>query len=84
MTDAETFAAICADFPFDTATLGAISTRLDSLLCKTENRTKAGRDGTLDDADCKRLQFLTWAMRDLMAAMRVIEEGGDPGDLIPF
>lgn len=84
MTDAETFAAICVDFPFDTATLDVLSTRLDSLLCKTENRSGAGRDGTIDADDKKRLQFLAWAMRDLVAAMRVIEEGGNPDDLIPF
>ena len=35
MTDAETFAAICADFPFDIETLDALHKRLDRVLGKS-------------------------------------------------
>lgn len=82
MTDAEIFAAICANFPFDTATLDSLHQQLDALLDKTQ--TLGGRDGTIGEVDWKRLRALTWAMRDLAAVMRLIEEGGDPDDLIPF
>ena len=85
MTDAETFAAICADFPFDTANLDTLHQRLDALLGKTQNDPPlGGSDGTIGRDDWMRLRTLTWAMRDLVLAMRTIETGGDPDDALPF
>lgn len=81
MTNAETFAAICADFPFSADALDAIQVRLDNLLRTVQSRS---RDGTISEMDQKRLQLLVWTMRDLVKAMRVIEQDGNPDDLIPF
>ena len=85
MTDAETFAAICADFPFDIETLDALHKRLDRVLGKSQNAPPLGAaDGTIGDDDWKRLRALTWAMRDLVLAMTAIEAGAEPDDDIPF
>lgn len=88
MTDAETYAAICADFPFDTATLQALHSRLQELLNKSRPNGwevfKGKADCTIPEVDWKRLRHLTVAMRDLVDAMHMIETGGDPDDHIPF
>ena len=85
MTDAETFAAICADFPFDTAALDDLQRRLDALLGKSQNGPPDGEaDGTIGQDDWMRLRALTWAMRELVLAMTAIEAGAEPDDDIPF
>lgn len=79
MTDAETYAAICADFPFDGPQLDALSGRLERLLDKAQNGPPQGKaDGTIGRDDWYRLRALTWAMADLVRAMHVVEHGGNP------
>jgi hypothetical protein len=86
MTDLETFAAIVADFPFDTERLDSLHGRLDALLNKTQNNgwTFSTADKTIDQKSWLRLRVLTWAIRDLVAAMDLIERDGDPDEFIPF
>ena len=85
MTDAETFAAICADFPFDTVTLDALHQRLCGLLNKSQNAPPLGAsDLTIGADDWKRLRALARAMRDLVLAMTAIEAGAEADDDILF
>ena len=84
MTDAETYAAICADFPFDTATLKVLSERLQALREKVKPRFHSNADGTIAEVDWQRLNILSLAMRDLAAAMEMVETDGNPDDWIPF
>jgi hypothetical protein len=83
-TDDEVFSAICADFPFDSAQLEALHRRLDELLGRAQNGRASGGDGTIGKDSWNRLRVLTWAMRDLITAMRIVESDGDPDDDIPF
>lgn len=79
MTDAETYAAICADFPFSTEVLRGLHKRLDGLLGKSQNRPPQGKaDGSIDWSEWHRLRALTWAMGNLVHAMEVAENGGEP------
>lgn len=80
MTDAETYAAICADFPFETVKLQTIHERLNATLVKAQTRP----DGTVAGPDFERLRILTWAMRDLVDAMKMVETDGNPDEWIPF
>lgn len=85
MTNDKEFTAICASFPFDLPTLEALHRRLDDLLRRTQNGPPHGEaDGTINERTWNQLRSLTWAMRDLKDAMRVVVEDGDPEDLIPF
>lgn len=78
MTDAETYAAICADFPFSTEVLRGLRKRLADL------RARPVPDGTIGPTDRERMRILTTAVRDLEDAMTMVETDGDPEDFIPF
>lgn len=81
MTDDEQFAAICADFPFDSAALERLHRRLDALVGKAQNGPPYGKaDGTIDRTTWFRLRHLSDAMGVLLRAMRCVEEDGDPFD----
>lgn len=41
-------------------------------------------DGTVAGPDFERLRILTWAMRDLVGAMVMVETDGNPDEWIPF
>lgn len=78
MTDAETYAAICADFPFTTEVLRGLRVRLSDL------RGRVKPDGTIGPTDRERMRILTMAVRELEDAMKMVETDGDPEDFIPF
>lgn len=82
MTDDEQFAAICSDFPFDSAALMRLYERLYVLHVKTFSATE--RDGTVDEASSLRLRTLMRAVQAMFAAVRDIETDADPFDDIPF
>lgn len=83
MTDDEQFAAICADFPFDSAALMRLYERLYVLHVKTFSATE--RDGTVDEASALRLRNLMRAVSELFTAVRDIETDANPfDDDIPF
>ncbi len=84
MTDAETFAAICADFPFTTEALASLHRRLVDLRDKTQNIGPGCGDGTIDEATWKRLKILAAAIGETAEAMIMIETDGDPEEWIPF
>lgn len=86
MTDDEVFSTICADFPFDTATLRALHRRLADLQGKAQNRPPYGEaDGTIGYEAWGRLCQLSAAMGELVRAMRIVETDGQPDDDdIPF
>lgn len=81
MTDDETYAAICADFPFDSAALAALHARLENLKTRINSCTA---DGTIDKVNRLRIFILTAAIRDLRDAMVMVENDGDPEEFIPF
>lgn len=82
MTDDQTFTAICADFPFNKATLESLHARTEALLDKAQNGPPHGDgDGTIDAAAWYRLRKLSRAMRDLLCAIDDIENDTDD---IPF
>ena len=82
MTDDEQFAAICADFPFDSAALMGLYERLYALHVKTFSSIE--RDGTVDEANALRLRGLMRAVQAMFTAVRDIETDADPFDDIPF
>lgn len=86
MTDDEVFSAICADFPFDSATLRALHLRLSDLQGKAQNGPPYGKaDGTIGREAWYRLRRLGVAMDELHRAMKSIETDGQPDDDdIPF
>lgn len=83
MTDDEVFSAVCADFPFDSAALMSLYTRLYDLHVKTFSATQ--RDGTVNEAATLRLRALMRAVGGLYQAVHMIETDADPfDDDIPF
>lgn len=81
MTHLERYDQILADFPMDSGPLAALHERCADLLGEAQN----GGDRTLGPKAWGQLQRLTWALRDLVYIVNVIERDEAPeDDDIPF
>lgn len=80
MTDDDVFSAICADFPFNSATLDMLRSRLDALHTKASGPK---RDYSISPAGVELLRRLEHSMRSLIRDMQALEQWDDSDD-IPF
>lgn len=87
MTDADRFTKVLAAFPIDSEALAVLCDEARELLDKSQNDQPHGKaDGTLSPREWYQLRGVAWALRDLLRAVKNIEDDvdPDPDDDIPF